>query len=415
MIMNFKFKKLSLGLLLLLVFVLLSFSSFKLNPHFLPQKTLDYSGMNSLFVEQVDGLKFHWITNKKDVGSYELRDSDGTLISEGKTEVGRPHVISIDYKIKDFATFKFGGEQEGTYKIVLREKEKLKLATFKNVDSIFVVGDVHGRYNQLINLLQKSKVIDAELNWTAGNSSLVFLGDLFDRGDAVTKVLWFIYELEEKACKVGGKVHLVLGNHEIMVMSKDLRYLSRKEASIPIAHKTTYDYLFHPANSFLGSWLTSKPSVLKIDDVIFAHGGIVDLETNSIDTYNKQVTSQMKEPMFLDLMEEYPDSTKYSSESWYQMRYFFYREDGPFWFRGYVQSDTLAPQLKSMLKKYKSKVHVVAHTTQKTITERYGGKLLTTDLDDAATELLLMVRNKKKYKNFVINSEGEILKVKLVQ
>lgn len=410
--MNFRFNSLPIGLLMLLFLTLLSFSSFKLNPLFSPQNTLDYSGMNSFYVEHTDGLKFHWITNKKDVGLYELRDSNNELISEGKTAPGRPHAISIDHNIKDFVTFKFGGENEGMYEIILREKEKLKDATFKNMDSIYVVGDVHGRYDQLINLLHKSMIIDNELNWTAGNSSLVFLGDLFDRGDDVTKVLWFIYSLEEKARKSGGMVHLVLGNHEIMVMSKDLRYLSRKEASIPIAHKTTYDYLFHPTNSFLGSWLTSKPSVLKIDEVIFAHGGIVDLETNSTNAYNKLVTTKIKNPMFLDITQEYPDSTKYDPVLWHEMRYFFYREDGPFWFRGYVQSDTLAPQLKSMLRKYKSKIHVVAHTIQKTITSRYNGKLLTTDLEDAATELLLMVRNKRKYKNYVINSDGDISKVK---
>jgi hypothetical protein len=71
-----------------------------------------------------------------------------------------------------------------------------------------------------------------------------------------------------------------------------------------------------------------------------------------------------------------------------------------------VNSDTLGPQLNSMLKKYKSKLHVVAHTTRETITEKYGGKLLTTDLNEAATELLLLVRKKNKYERFKIDSEG---------
>ncbi|MFT5761710.1 MAG: hypothetical protein ACI8WA_000828 [Polaribacter sp.] len=70
-----------------------------------------------------------------------------------------------------------------------------------------------------------------------------------------------------------------------------------------------------------------------------------------------------------------------------------------------MYSDTLTKQLETMLKKYDAKVHVVAHTPLKTITERYNGKLLTTDLNDAATELLLLVRKRKKYK---INSDGKI-------
>lgn len=394
----------------LILIVLFSFSksnTFRLNNSF----GIDYSGTNSLFIEYGDDLKFHWITNVEDTGSYELIDANGNTVSKGNTDPGRPHAVSIDYSIENGAIFKFGGLKEGMHEIKLKEKEPLSKPIFKNVDSIYVIGDVHGRYDQLINLLQKSNLIDTELNWIAGQAHMVFLGDLFDRGDDVTKVLWFIYELEEKAKSAGGKVHLVLGNHEIMVMSKDLRYLSRKEANIPFAHKVSYDYLFHPTKSVLGSWLTSKSSVLRIDNAIFAHGGVVELEANSIGDYNKMVHTQLKDPMFLEIMKDYPDSTKYDALAWEKMRYFFYREDGPFWFRGYVQSDTLAPELKKMLRTYDSKVHVVAHTIQKTITSRYNGKLLTTDLEDAATELLLMVRDKRKYDNFKFDSSGKKSKV----
>ena len=70
--------------------------------------------------------------------------------------------------------------------------------------------------------------------------------------------------------------------------------------------------------------------------------------------------------------------------------------------------DTLNKQLRAMLKKYDSKIHIVAHTPLKTITEKYNGKLLTTDLNDAATELLLLVKKKKRYKKYKINSDGKI-------
>ena len=59
-----------------------------------------------------------------------------------------------------------------------------------------------------------------------------------------------------------------------------------------------------------------------------------------------------------------------------------------------------------MLDKHYAKVHVVAHTTRKTITQKYDGKLLTTDLDDAATELLLMVKQKKKYIRYKMDSQA---------
>ena len=48
---------------------------------------------------------------------------------------------------------------------------------------------------------------------------MVFLGDLFDRGNDVVRTLWFIYRLEREARKQGGAIHVVLGNHEIMTFS----------------------------------------------------------------------------------------------------------------------------------------------------------------------------------------------------
>ncbi|MDT0553421.1 metallophosphoesterase [Urechidicola vernalis] len=375
------------------------------------QNKLDYSGTNGLFIEYKDGLQIKWITNKEDSGHIILRTLDNTVIKKGQTSSSRSHSFNVNHTIDEPIFLEIGGENSEKQTIKLRPKSKLENAIYRNVDSIYVVGDVHGRYNQLTNLLQKSNLINSDLEWIGGKAHLVFLGDLFDRGDDVTKVLWFIYELEEKARLKGGKVHVVLGNHEIMVMSKDLRYLSRKEASIPFAHGVTYDYLFHPNKSLLGTWLSKKASVIKIDNAILAHGGIVDLGNPSINDFNKTTAEYIQKEAFLDLMEEHADSTKYEVDEWETIRNHFYHPDSPFWYRGYVYQDTLAPQLNAMLRKYKAKLHVVAHTPQETITERYKGKLLTTDLNDAATELLLLVRDKKKYKRFKSNSLGEVSKL----
>ncbi len=388
---------------------LFSFNSFNsVKKRIMQQEKFNYSGTNSLYIEYDKGLKFNWITSIADVGYYELLDSDNSLISKGETDSGRTHTITIDHKIKSTVTFKFGGINENMYEVKLRTKSVLGDAIYKNVDTVYVVGDVHGRYNQLIDLLINSKVINKDLNWTAGKSNLVFLGDLFDRGNDVTKVLWFIYELEAKAKADGGKVHLVLGNHEIMTMTNDLRYISRKEATIPIAYGTTYDYMFHPNKSFLGLWLSSKPSVLKVNKALFAHGGIVDLGNHTIDEFNQKAFSYIKNPIFLDILKEHPDSTKYDPLLLMEIESFFYSKKSPFWYRGYVNSDTLGVQLNSMLKKYKSKIHVVAHTPLESITQKYKGKLLTTDLNDAATQLLLLIRRKNKFSKFKIDSSGKI-------
>ena len=389
-----------------LILVIMGFMNNKRQSDPIHQEILHYGGTYGLYVEKTDHYSFSWITDIEDIGNYEILDKSDKIIATGETAASRTHKTKLNTTIKAPFTLRFGGKETGMHEVTIRKKFDQEKTAYKKVDSIYVVGDIHGRYDQVKNLLIKSKIVDENLNWIAGASHIVFLGDVFDRGNDVTKVLWFIYDLETKAEKAGGKIHMVLGNHEIMTMTKDLRYVSRKERNIAVAHGLSYDALFHPKNSYLGTWLRSKVSVLKVGQVVFAHGGILDLGPNSLEEFNNRAYYYMQEPMYLDIMKEFPDSTRYDSDEWSQMRYFFYNSEGPYWFRGYVTSDTLKTQLKTMLNKYKSKIHVVAHTTQETITERYDGKLLTTDLNDAATQLLFLIRDKNKYKRYKIDSEG---------
>ena len=398
---------------LLLVFILLSSSKIirKENHAFENQNNFIYSGSYGLFIEMDKGLTFNWFTEESDEGFYELLKADNTTIKKGLTEVGKTHKITIDHQLKKDLIFRFGGKKETIHEIRLKPIPDLQKSAYKKVDSLYVIGDVHGRYEQLINLLQNSNIVDNDLNWIAGKSHIVFLGDLFDRGQDVTKLLWFIYGLEEKAETAGGKVHLVLGNHEIMTMTKDLRYVNQKELAIAREYGKKYDELFHPTRSLLGAWLRTKPSVLKIDNAIFAHGGIVDLGTSIINDFNKQAYTYMKDSLFLKVMSNDSTEVSYDIEKWERMRYFFYADVSPYWYRGYVNSDTLDLQLEAMLKRYKSRVHIVAHTPLPSITQKYDGKLLTTDLEDAATQLLLLVNKKNKYTRYKIDSYGDIVEL----
>lgn len=372
------------------------------------QEAMKYDGTYSLYVSLDSGMTINWITNNQQQGKVVLKDEKGSVIEQYDTEPSRVHSFVPERKPNSMVTLEFGGEESGMETVHLRSKFRREKGVFKNVDSVYLVGDVHGMYDNLINLLQKASIVDSELKWQAGKAHLVFLGDQFDRGADVTKTLWFIHELEQQAAKMGGKVHLLLGNHEIMITTKDLRYLGRKEKALSIAYKVGYDYMYHPTKSYLGSWLTSKPSVIKIDGLILAHGGIVDLGTPYIEEFNDQVYKYMQEDMYLDITKDHADSSSYDPERWLKMKYFFYSDVSPFWYRGYAQSDTLGKQLDDMLTKYKSKVHIVGHTPMETITSRYKGKFITTDLNEKATELVLMKRKRNKYERFRIDSEGKV-------
>ena len=47
---------------------------------------------------------------------------------------------------------------------------------------VVAFADVHGAYDDWTTLLQELGVVDAQLNWSAGNTHLISLGDLIDRG-----------------------------------------------------------------------------------------------------------------------------------------------------------------------------------------------------------------------------------------
>lgn len=405
---NSTIKMASIVIVVVFIFVLLGFVTTSLRSN---QEVLDYSGTNALYIETKDSLIFHWITNENDEGIYQLSTTDNQTLAKGNTPNGRVHTFTANRKPNKGLKFQFGGKKEGSHEVVLRPVKEENKDTFKNVDSLFVVGDVHGKYYTLIHLLQQSKIIDKDLNWIAGKAHLAFLGDLFDRGNEVTKTLWFIYSLKDKALRAGGMVHLVLGNHEIMTMNNDLRYLSKKETIIAAVYKKKYGDMFHPSHSFLGNWITTKPSVLKIDQLLLTHGGVVDLGTNNISIFNKKAKTYIKDPLFLELMKDSIDSLKYDIHKWNEMRHFFYSAESPYWYRGYVLSDTLEPQLDKMLQRYKSKIHIVAHTPLESISEKYHGKLITTDLNKAATQLLLLVKKNKKYKKYMIDSQGKVVKL----
>jgi hypothetical protein len=183
--------------------------------------------------------------------------------------------------------------------------------------------------------------------------------------------------------------------------------LSKKEKNISIAYKVGYDYLFHPKKTILGNWLKSKTSVLKLDDILFAHGGVSDLQGKSIGEFNELASEYIDHPAFLDLMKNKPVTTNYTEEKWSHLRQFFYGENSPYWYRGYALSDTLKVSLKQILKNYDAKIHIVGHTQNETIRKKYKGKLITTDLTEKATELLLLVNKNNRYKTYKFTSEGE--------
>ena len=68
---------------------------------------------------------------------------------------------------------------------------------------VVAFGDVHGAYEDWVTLLQEVGVINADLDWSGGNTYLVSLGDLIDRGPGSRSVVALMMKLDAQAEAAG--------------------------------------------------------------------------------------------------------------------------------------------------------------------------------------------------------------------
>ena len=99
----------------------------------------------------------------------------------------------------------------------------------KTSERVVAFADVHGAYDDWVALLKEVGVVDDKLNWSGGKTHLVSVGDLIDRGPGSRQVVELLKKLDAQADAAGGAVHMTLGNHEVMVMTGELRYVSAAE------------------------------------------------------------------------------------------------------------------------------------------------------------------------------------------
>jgi len=240
---------------------------------------------------------------------------------------------------------------------------------YNGIDSIVAISDVHGQYSKYLEILKANGVIDKDLNWKFGKGHLVFLGDAFDRGDRVTELLWHLFTLEKQAVKAGGMVHVLLGNHEDMVFSGDLRYMNDAYKKVEALTNTAYPDLYSE-NSVLGKWLRNKPVIITINDILFVHAGIsIDLVRMKLPV--KQVNKLFSQQIIGKYMP--PDKLNKEVE-------LLAGNNGPLWYRGYFEDSTLSEnKIDSILVFYDKKHIVVGHTTFKNMEVLFNNKIIGID------------------------------------
>jgi hypothetical protein len=202
---------------------------------------------------------------------------------------------------------------------------------FSDVERVVAVADIHGAHGAFQRILQRAGVVDNDLAWTGGRTHLVIVGDVLDRGADSRLALDLIRELEVEAAAAGGRVHMVLGNHEIMNMTGDLRYVAAGEyaafaAEEPMevreaefarivdaldepeaiaAARQQFDTDYPPgffahreafsATGQYGRWLLEKPVLLVINDMAFVHAGLAGAVIGNAGSLNARMRAELDE------------------------------------------------------------------------------------------------------------------------
>ncbi len=204
---------------------------------------------------------------------------------------------------------------------------------------IVAIGDVHGAYDALVEVLGAANLVDDGLAWSGGDSVLVQTGDLLDGGSGVRAVLDLMMRLQSEARAAGGDVIVLLGDHEVLNLLGELRDVSAETmatfasedqtSTLREAFKEYADAYFASDRAWAratrpkkddirdewiedqvpgrveylramgpdgayGEWLRTLPVVATLDGILFMHAGITpQLAGWSVDDINQRLADEI--------------------------------------------------------------------------------------------------------------------------
>lgn len=205
---------------------------------------------------------------------------------------------------------------------------------------LVAVGDIHGDLGAFTTILRAANLIDEQGRWAGGRARFVQTGDYTDRGADVRAIFDMLRGMEDSARKAGGRVDVLLGNHEVMNLVnilrdvnpavytsfadarseerrgrawEEYRRLSQRMASAFKTLPPVYDasdrekwMAAHPPglleyaaalapNGFYGRWLRGKNAALDVDGTILMHAGLDPATApSSVDAINRQVRDAIR-------------------------------------------------------------------------------------------------------------------------
>lgn len=292
--------------------------------------------------------------------------------------------------------------------------------SFQQPARVVVVGDLNGDDDALAVMLCATGVTDRRGRWIAEDTHFVQLGDVVNRGAACRAALDRLMRLEAEAEAHGGRVTMLLGNHEAMVTLGNLAWCHPEEflefaeederlrfemkrsdvvyqmlAEAQVAGRTlpitgrlraweeentpgreAYLHAFGPDGTY-GRFLRRLPVAIRIGPLLFAHGGLSPgLADHGLETLHEELEALWADAP--DREHDLPPDCLLISD------------DGPLWNRRYVldEGPSIVDELRQVLGRLSAATLIVGHTRTDQIpggvrgepAVRFGGRLLCADV-----------------------------------
>jgi Calcineurin-like phosphoesterase len=159
----------------------------------------------------------------------------------------------------------------------MRDRTLQSVVWEESVTAVHIIGDIHGQREKLLDLLRDAGLIDAEDAWSGADSTLWFMGDLVDHGPDGIGVIELVTRLRAQASRPGGRVHVLIGNHDVLLLAAH-RFGTRP---IPGSDETFLDHweenggqasdLQRVTPDHIG-WLSSLPAMALQREHLLVHG-----------------------------------------------------------------------------------------------------------------------------------------------
>jgi hypothetical protein len=237
---------------------------------------------------------------------------------------------------------------------------------FPAAPRIVAIGDLHGDVQATRAALRLAGALGADDHWAGGKLVVVQTGDQLDRGDDEPDILELLERLSSEAAAAGGALHALNGNHEVMNVQGDFRYVT--EDGFRDYPSTDAAGMYQPllerlpaeqrgrAAAFLpgeevAKRLAKRPSIIQVGDNVFVHGGLLARHVRQgLGKINREIQEWMAAP-----------SSKNPPSIATDQR-------GPLWLRAQsdgVPTSSTCDDLETALDWLAAKRLVVGHTVQR--------------------------------------------------